>query len=570
MFSLRTGLLLLGALNIIAVLVLVSNTNQNQVQLASIENENDYKFIDPDVSYDILELLDVPKKPNAPENPKEIFLGIKRDGEYCRKVRDRFVHNPEELFDGVLYLCDYKSYSLTRTTLPSIGTDKMPDITYELPKQKRENPTFDLDVSINTIYTNRALHGKHFLFGKELVCLSQSYNHIPGIDFLNRKDKVAESVNLYARKYKSRPQCFDQTKFFPRTWLLDEKVDCEEWFDIVNSPAYEAAKKNRTIVYIRKLGAGGHQGKGVEPVNEVEENDIRQKYGNGTKCGKVKTTYIVQDYIHNPLLVMGHKFDFRVYMLIASTNPVIAYYHDGFLRVSLIEYNVTKNEKGMHLTNTHQSKKFLEKAIEEGANETELMNFQMWNYTRLAKYLVSVGKIESEAWIDDYLRPAFQHAMAHLIRMTQRGYYAHSSVWEMFGADFMLDEDLNLWFIECNSGPAIQGSNEEKTTFLKKMLTELFEVVHNLLKSRMKRVVKYVNFLVKNRLIEVNSEDPENVSVQLKKPEHRRKEFEDVIKNRFEEELEVSADNGWVKIVDENYEGLERYRGMIRTECFDT
>ena len=28
-----------------------------------------------------------------------------------------------------------------------------------------------------------------------------------------------------------------------------------------------------------------------------------------------------------------------------------------------------------------------------------------------------------------------------------------SNVFEMFGLDFMLDDKLNLWFIECNASP---------------------------------------------------------------------------------------------------------------------
>lgn len=48
---------------------------------------------------------------------------------------------------------------------------------------------------------------------------------------------------------------------------------------------------------------------------------------------------MVQKYISNPNLINGHKYDFRVYLLIASTDPLIVYYHDGFLRVTILKFD---------------------------------------------------------------------------------------------------------------------------------------------------------------------------------------------------------------------------------------
>ena len=431
---------------------------------------------------------------------------------------------------------------------------------------------------LNTVYTNGALQ-PYLPITRSVACLTQSYNHVPGISSLNRKDRVANNSILYAQKYKDRPQCFNGDKFFPKTWLLEDPEQCKLWFDYLNTPEYAAEKAEKNIVYIRKVGKGGHQGKFVQPVDEDEEKALRQKFANGKLCGQTTTTHIIQDYIQNPLLVRdiskpksefikGHKFDFRVYLMIASTNPVIAYYHDGFLRVSLYEYDVHSNEKGMHLTNTAQSSKVFKQAADQeimGMNETELRNFQMWNFTRLADYLIHEGKIESRAWIDDYLRPSFMHAMQHLIRMTQGSYIPTSSAWELFGCDFMIDENLGIWFIECNSGPSMVGTNEEKDRMLTKMLKDCFEIVTAQLRSRIKRVLKYVNWLVEEDQIRIEK----GKNVIIPKLEQRQTEFAEITKNYMEEEFEISSDNTWWKVVDETKDGLERYNGKIRTECYD-
>lgn len=122
-----------------------------------------------------------------------------------------------------------------------------------------------------------------------------------------------------------------------------------------------------------------------------KEKEIRSEYANGKRCGLINNNLIAQKYIADPLTIMKHKFDFRIYMLIASTNPLIVYYHDGFLRVSLEIYEKNSTEAKVHLTNTHLSKEAFELAKQEGGyqgmNETELRDFQMWTMPKLESYL---------------------------------------------------------------------------------------------------------------------------------------------------------------------------------------
>ena len=75
-------------------------------------------------------------------------------------------------------------------------------------------------------------------------------------------------------------------------------------------------------------------------------------------------------------------------------------------------------------------------------------------------------------------------------------------MYELFGVDFMLDTDLGLWFIEANSTPAFDGYSEPMEEFIVKMLQDHAEIVHGLLKSRMKRIITYVNNLTTNGVVE--------------------------------------------------------------------
>ena len=75
----------------------------------------------------------------------------------------------------------------------------------------------------------------------------------------------------------------------------------------------------------------------------------------------MKLNFMIQKYIENPLLLKGKKFDIRCYVLIANAKPLVALYHEGYLRLSLRDYdpNVLTGKEGriIHLTNAAVQKK---------------------------------------------------------------------------------------------------------------------------------------------------------------------------------------------------------------------
>ena len=66
-------------------------------------------------------------------------------------------------------------------------------------------------------------------------------------------------------------------------------------------------------------------------------------------------TYVVQKYIKHPALIDGHKFDFRIYVLVTSVVELTVYlYNDGLVRLASEQYNLGKGgmqDHFMHLTN---------------------------------------------------------------------------------------------------------------------------------------------------------------------------------------------------------------------------
>jgi len=534
------------------------------------------KFDNPSLALKVLNQLDVftPVDDFYFKNGRTIknkydepLLGLKSDDLYCEKQRAFFVKNPAVVFDEMNVLLDSHRTSLVRSkALPEIGNDIQPKIGEHMNAQKWKEFEYDISPEVNIFWTSRSMNEYKHL-GKHFSCLTQMSNHVLGHRALGRKDYVAENAIAYGKSFKDRSQCFSHDQFFPETWLLYDKEDCENFFNILNSVEYEEAKKEKHILFIRKIASGSHRGEGVQPVDKAEEDDLKAIYENGKLCGISKKNYIVQSYIHNPLLLNGHKFDFRVYMLVASTDPMIAFYHDGFLRVTLANYDSSSSDKKVLLTNLALNKQIYddvkEGSLYEGMDEEALKQAQQWSYQRLQDYLMEKGIINDTNWLDNHLRPQFKKAMIHLLRMTSHALRKDRTTFELYGVDFLLDTDLNLWFIEANSAPALGGYSKPMEKFIVKMVQDHFEIAYGILKSRMKRVLNYINQIIRDGEVVVDTTG----EALIKDLEAKRREFKEVSKNGFEKEFEPKPTNGFKKIIDANYGGVDMYQGYIRPEC---
>ena len=80
---------------------------------------------------------------------------------------------------------------------------------------------------------------------------------------------------------------------------------------------------------------GKSQGKGIFLFQKI--GDIYEWSDNSNQ----PEPYIVQRYIHNPLLIGNKKFDLRIYVLVTSHNPLIIYlYRSGFARFTHYRYEI--------------------------------------------------------------------------------------------------------------------------------------------------------------------------------------------------------------------------------------
>ena len=536
-----------------------------------------YEFVDPSLANQLLAVLDQPIK--KPEIMNELdqytyvkqyskyHYGLTTNDDYCAKHREHFTHHPEIIFDEVnIYTDLFENTLMRKKIVPALGNESMPHIGAHMNKEEKSQLTYDLNVNISLFYSDYLFWSREIT--KQFSCLTQQSNHIPGHDLIYRKDYAAEAIREYKQKYINMPQCIQQDKFFPKTWTLADKDQCEDFFDIFNSFEYQQLKEQKGPAYIRKIGAGAHAAKGVAVVNQTEEDSLRDLYANGALCGKINRNYLMQEMVMNPLLLNGHKFDFRVFMLVASTNPTMVYfYRHAVVWASTSKYGENTADKAGFITNAAFNQTVIDTVLSNGTfngmNFKELKDFATQTLEEVEARLLKSGQITDSNWLNNYLRPELRKALAHVIRMGQAPFLRTSSIYEIMGVDFMLDDQMNLWFIEANIYPSFIEYSKKESQVLNGMLRDHFEIVQGLLKSRTKRIINYINFLTKEGKGWVDGNGISFDDFKL-----RSKEFKEISKNYFEPEFEPSPTNGFELVANENLDDIGRYAGLIPTECF--
>ena len=520
-----------------------------------------YEFDSPILAYSLLQSLEMNKPIIVPNLSNKIFrLKPTQEPNYCKEALKAFTDNPAIIFKQNNFWTDYPSTSILRRTIKKMGHD-LPGRTnfYGSRRVKRRPFTFSPKIAMYFVaeyYHIQLLSGKHF------ACSHQMYSKLYSVRALGNKGLVAKAYEDYLSQYQDRPYCIERN--IPLSFLLTNETQCHNFFNYLKSPGYKEERKNG-VVFIQK-DTNTHMGSGVHLFDEGREKAFKMVYARRNLCGNVDKIQM-QKYIHNPLLLYGHKFDFRVYMLITSVNPVIVYYHDGFLRVSLQIFNMTSTNRATHFTNTHIAEDLFKYAKVHGnwsgMTEAELRDFQTWNFTRLHNYLYSIQKINDPDWLQNYLRPQLMKAIIHILRSTQHTITRATNTYQLWGMDFIMDDNLKLWFIEANPRPGIMAASPMRKKFMEMMVEDMFTLLFAHLRSRMKRVVLYVN----QKLKSIPLKNYYNNGVAIPNSEKEKEFFASRVNtNYMDPEFEPKI-TSFYKIIDENYENEEKYMGFMKKEC---
>lgn len=233
----------------------------------------------------------------------------------------------------------------------------------------------------------------------------------------------------------------------PLTFHIKSQTD-PEYAKFIQHFNKLAKQEDNPNVWIIKPGENSNRGCGIEVADTLSE--IKSLINANARSNGNRTS-IVQLYIDKPLLISGRKFDVRAYAMLTSTNGVLKgyMYRDCYFRTSSKPFDLTNLNRVIHLTNDAVQMNAEDYGKFENANKLSINDFQ--------KYLDTNHEDKSI----QFMRDLFPR-MERLVTDTFRAVYnkidpqRNQNGFEIFGYDFMIDEDFKTYLIEVNTNPSLE------------------------------------------------------------------------------------------------------------------
>ncbi|KAL4486013.1 hypothetical protein ABPG72_003947 [Tetrahymena utriculariae] len=273
------------------------------------------------------------------------------------------------------------------------------------------------------------------------------YNFLVNSDIVNNKlhfYQFAHQLDQENRKYD-----FQLSQLLPKTYAFNLSSNNytqqeEEFMNLLGSEMWISKP-------LDQLG-----GKGInvyQNSSQIKEyiKKIKQESQNQTE---EQQQVIVQRYIQNPLLVNKKKFDIRSYVIVVSTDPYIVYFLNGYVRLTINDYNKNDTDLLTHLVNTNIQKKHPQFNFKKDDSHWELNKFES---ALKEQYNMTDEEIEIKIYSQ------MKRASAYLFKGLQQYFNAFTANFQIFGLDFMFDEDFNPYFIEVNEIPQLLGQTATHT-----------------------------------------------------------------------------------------------------------
>lgn len=213
--------------------------------------------------------------------------------------------------------------------------------------------------------------------------------------------------------------------------------------------------------------ANSAQGKGISIIDDI--NDVN-----------VDELSVISRYVTNPLLINGHKFDLRIYVLVTCYEPLRVYiFQEGLARFASETYTskINKNNKYMHLTNYSINKKN-EKFIRNENCEQDDFGYK-WSLGAFCRHLEQVGIDMNLLWSRSYdvIMKTILCGENYVQNAMKKNGTHRTNCFEILGVDILIDSDLKPWLLEVNLSPSLACDSPLDMSIKSTLISDAFNLV---------------------------------------------------------------------------------------------
>ena len=402
------------------------------------------------------------------------------------------IGNKKNMFINLLSYCDQININVFDLVPLTIIVSNSRDIDYYLEALKElilfveKKKLIGKDLITNRKYNN------HFWFDKNYDNINKQYINI-NKNFLSEKNYwIIKPTNLYQGKCIEISNNYDELekkcknifrgvdkRIMPELLINIEEEDSEDENAQINTTLNNNSISDNEFKSEGNKNENNKNSEILNNSNNNKSNDVINWYNNSIKqkspINKKKKIYskmycsneiIIQKYLDNPLLYQKRKFDIRCFVLVDS-NLNVFFCREGHLKSSSKLYDLNSNDKFIHITNHSLQKKCLKFAQYEYGNEMSYDDFKKFmkednipleNFDKMIeemKYLIKIS---------------FKAVGKKLLKIKP------VLCFEIFGYDFILDNDFKPWILEINNNPGLGISSPVILKLVPRMLDDAFRL----------------------------------------------------------------------------------------------
>lgn len=256
----------------------------------------------------------------------------------------------------------------------------------------------------------------------------QRFNLIPNADRWNSKWSFVKYQTEWEQSRNKK------SVYIPESYMLTDSPEQTALFE-------QRLTKGDGAKYPWLLKAGDiNQGKGITVV-APDSDELWDVPRRARTDEWDDLEMIVQKYVCNEMTWNRRKFDVRVFWLVASLDPLIVLYHDGYVRIGNSDYSESDfSNTQAHLT-TH---------TQLGA-EGKATYAQFADALQELMQKKGISSFPAGPKAIDHVRNQIKHSLAEMVDIfKEKAFVPHESLttdnsFSFYCADFILDNDLDVW-----------------------------------------------------------------------------------------------------------------------------